>query len=156
MSSQKTDFYFKFINNLSENPEKLNNESDFLMWANRDSAIAVRIGETLIFKSRSIMATQKVTVELPEPVFRQLVRIASATDQPLEVLAAQSIASNLPPSADNAPLEMQADLLRMQALSIEELIEIAHSQVPFSQQQRHVKANADDKGLTFDRESKLF
>lgn len=29
------------------------------------------------------MVTQKVTVELPEPVFRQLVRIAEATDQPL-------------------------------------------------------------------------
>lgn len=85
------------------------------------------------------MVTQKVTVELPEPVFRQLVRIAEATDQPLEVLAAQSIASNLPPSADNAPVEMQADLLRMQTKSIEKLLEIAHSQVSFSQQQRHME-----------------
>lgn len=52
------------------------------------------------------MTTQKVIVELPEPVFRQLARIAEATNQPLEVLAAQSITSNLPPSAENAPLEM--------------------------------------------------
>lgn len=62
------------------------------------------------------MATQKVTVELPEPVFRQLARIALAIQQPLEVLAAQSIASNLPPTPENAPVEMQAELLQMQNL----------------------------------------
>jgi hypothetical protein len=83
------------------------------------------------------MATQRVTVELSEPVFQQLVRIAEATSQPLEVLAAQSIASNLPPSADNAPPEMQAELLRIQTLSIDELLEIAQSQIESEQQARH-------------------
>jgi hypothetical protein len=83
------------------------------------------------------MATQRVTVELPDPVFQQLVRIAEATSQPIEVLAAQSIASNLPPSADNAPPEMQAELLRMQTLSIDELLEIAQSQIESEQQARH-------------------
>ena len=82
------------------------------------------------------MAMQ-ITVELPEPVFRQLVRIAEATSQPLEVLAAQSITSNLPPSADNAPPEMQAELLRMQTLSIDELLKIAQAQVEPEQQARH-------------------
>lgn len=43
------------------------------------------------------MATQKVTVELPQAIFQQLARIANATQQPLETLAAQSIVSNLPP-----------------------------------------------------------
>ena len=79
----------------------------------------------------------QITVELPEPVFRQLVRIAEATSQPLEVLAAQSITSNLPPSADNAPPEMQAELLRMQTLSIDELLKIAQAQVEPEQQARH-------------------
>jgi hypothetical protein len=83
------------------------------------------------------MATQRVTVELPEPVFQQLVRIAEATSQPIEVLAAQSIASNLPPSADNAPPEMQAELLRLQTLSIDELLKIAQAKVEPEQQARH-------------------
>ena len=48
------------------------------------------------------MATQKVTVELPQAIFQQLARIARATQQPLEVLVAQSIVSNLPPTPDNA------------------------------------------------------
>jgi hypothetical protein len=42
-----------------------------------------------------------------------------------EVLAAQSVVSTLPPSVENAPLEMQPDLLKMQNLSIEELRLIA-------------------------------
>ncbi len=83
------------------------------------------------------MATQRVTVELPDPVFQQLVRIAEATSQPLEVLAAQSITSNLPPSPDNAPPEMQPELLRMQTLSIDELLEIAQAQIESEQQARH-------------------
>lgn len=83
------------------------------------------------------MATKRVTVELSDPVFQQLVRIAEATSQPLEVLAAQSITSNLPPSPDNTPPEMQAELLRMQTLSIDELLEIAQAQIESEPQARH-------------------
>lgn len=69
------------------------------------------------------MTTQRVTIELPEPAFRQLARIAEATQQSVEMLAAQSVVSNLPPSVDNASAEMQPELLKMQNLSIEELLE---------------------------------
>ncbi|GAA6617609.1 hypothetical protein [Scytonema sp. NUACC26] len=85
------------------------------------------------------MATQKVTVELPQAIFQQLARIASATQQPLEILAAQSIASNLPPTPDNAPLEIQAELLQMQTWDSQELIAIAQSQIILEQQQRHIE-----------------
>ncbi|BAY91300.1 MULTISPECIES: hypothetical protein [unclassified Tolypothrix] len=85
------------------------------------------------------MATQKVTVELPQAIFQQLARIASATQQPLEVLAAQSIASNLPPTPDNAPVEIQAELLQMQTWDDQQLLAIAQSQITLEQQQRHVE-----------------
>lgn len=77
-------------------------------------------------------------VELPESVFHQLTKIAELTNQSPEALAAQSITSNLPPSADNAPPQMQGSLLVMQTLPIDELLKIAHSQVPLVQQQRHM------------------
>ena len=70
------------------------------------------------------MATQKVTVELPQAIFQQLARIASATQQPLEVLVAQSIVSNLPPTPDNAPVEIQEELLQMQIWDDKELLAI--------------------------------
>ena len=85
------------------------------------------------------MTTQQVTIKLPEPVFRQLVRIAEATQQTVADLIAQSVLSNLPPSAENAPPEMQAELMRMQTLNIEELLEIAQAQVDPDQHERHVR-----------------
>jgi hypothetical protein len=85
------------------------------------------------------MATQKVTVELPQAIFQQLARIASATQQSLEALAAQSIASNLPPTPDNAPVEIQAELLQMQMWDSQELLVLAQSQTTPEQQQRHIE-----------------
>ncbi len=85
------------------------------------------------------MATQKVTVELPQAIFQQLARIANATQQPLESLVAQSIVSNLPPTPDNAPLEIQEELLQMQIWNDEELLAIAKSQITSEQQKRHVE-----------------
>jgi hypothetical protein len=41
---------------------------------------------------------------------------------------AQSVLSNLPPSVDNAPPELQTDLLSMQGLSVEDLYAIAQAQ----------------------------
>ena len=85
------------------------------------------------------MSIQQITIELPEPVMRQLMRIAAATHQPIEALVAQSVLSNLPPSVDNAPPELQTDLLSMQGLSLEELYAIAQAQSEPAQHNRHTK-----------------
>ncbi|MEL6163664.1 MAG: hypothetical protein AAFR37_07855, partial [Cyanobacteria bacterium J06628_3] len=108
------------------------------------------------------MATQKVTVELPQAIFQQLARIASATQQPLETLVAQSIVSNLPPTPDNAPLEIQEELLQMQIWNDKELLAItsgraisfrdasltlnANSQITSEQQKRHVELLEKNSG----------
>lgn len=78
-------------------------------------------------------------VELPEPVFEQLTRIARATQQPLELLAAQSIASNLPPTPDNAPVEIQAELLQMQTWEDTDLLSITKRHINKELQQRHIE-----------------
>ena len=80
---------------------------------------------------------QKLTLELPEPLFQQLTRIANLTAQPLESLALQSITGNLPPSVENLPLEMQVELSKMQLLTVNQLLEIAHSQVSDIHSDRH-------------------
>ncbi len=84
------------------------------------------------------MVTQQLTLELPEKIFHQFARIAKMTHQSIESLVIQSISSNLPPTVENAPFSMQAGLQAMQTLSIEELLKIAQSQVPTTQQQRHL------------------
>jgi hypothetical protein len=53
-------------------------------------------------------------------------------------LAAQSITGNLPPSVENAPPEVQAELLALQHLPDDELKEIAYDQLPPETQQRHL------------------
>ena len=44
---------------------------------------------------------------------------------------------NAPPAVDYAPLELQGELITMQELTIEELLTIAQSRVPESQQELH-------------------
>jgi len=78
-----------------------------------------------------------LTLDLPEPIFKRLQEMASATALPLERVARQSIEGNLPPSVASTPREMQTELLALQSLSIEELYQVASSQIPAKQQRRH-------------------
>jgi hypothetical protein len=84
------------------------------------------------------MATQQVTIDLPEAIFHQLIRWAEATSQPIEALVAQSVVSNLPPMVEPGSPEIQAELLNMQALSVEELLTIARSQIDTEVHQQHI------------------
>ncbi len=47
--------------------------------------------------------------------------------------------SNAPPSIDYAPLELQGELMAMQESTIEDLLTIAQSKVPESQQELHLQ-----------------
>ncbi|MDB9480373.1 hypothetical protein [Dolichospermum circinale] len=46
---------------------------------------------------------------------------------------------NVPPAVDYAPLELQGELIAMQELTIEELLNIAQSQIPEIQQELHLQ-----------------
>ncbi|MBF2078914.1 MAG: hypothetical protein IGR76_10450 [Synechococcales cyanobacterium T60_A2020_003] len=81
--------------------------------------------------------SQPITIELPDPVLRQLMRIAEVTHQSLEALITQSVLNNLPPSPDNAPPEYQSALLALQTLSTEQLQAIAQAEVDSQQFARH-------------------
>ena len=78
-----------------------------------------------------------LTLDLPEPIFRRLQEMASATALPLERVACQSIEGDLPPSVANAPREIQTELLALQSLSVGDLRRVASSQAPAKQQRRH-------------------
>ncbi len=84
------------------------------------------------------MTTQSITLHLSDPVYRYLQQVAAITKRPLEQLVRQSVEGNLPPSVENAPQELQDELLAMQSLSPTQLISIAGSQLPQSQQERYL------------------
>jgi hypothetical protein len=98
--------------------------------------------------------SRQITVELPLPLYRFLERLAEQTQQPLEKLVAQSVAGNLPPSVDNAPVEAQPGLLALQWLPIGELERIAYEQINAKQQRRHLQL-LDKDSLTAAEQTEL-
>jgi hypothetical protein len=85
------------------------------------------------------MTTQQVTIELPELILQRFTRLAEATHQSVEALISQSVLSNLPPSTEIAPPELQPEFLRMQTLRVESLKLIAQAQVEDFQFERHTE-----------------
>lgn len=93
------------------------------------------------------MVMQRVEIELPESVYRQLMRVSEETAQPVATLAAQSVMSNLPPSAADASPELREELLRMQTLETSELLKVAQSQLAIASRERQaelLERNQDD------------
>ncbi|MEQ9233036.1 hypothetical protein [Coleofasciculus sp. E2-BRE-01] len=80
----------------------------------------------------------QLKIDLPESAVVRLSRLAELTNQPLSELVIQSIAGNLPPAIDTAPAQMQAELLTLQTLSVDQLRQIAQSQIAPAQQERHL------------------
>ena len=80
----------------------------------------------------------QLTINLPDSAFQRLSRLAELTNQPLSDLVLQSIAGNLPPAIETAPVEIQAELLTLQSLSADALRQIAQSQISPNQQERHI------------------
>jgi hypothetical protein len=99
----------------------------------------------------------QLTIDLPDQAFQRLAHLAELTQQPLAELIIQSIAGNLPPAVETAPPEIQSELLTLQTLDIAALRQIAQSQVPPAQQDRHLvlleKNQAGD--LTADEQQEL-
>ena len=93
---------------------------------------------------------QRITIELPDAVVREIARIAEATQQSIEAIVARSVTSHLPPSVEGMPPDMAADLLAMQGFSIEELLAIARSQFPLERQERYELLQARSETEVFD------
>lgn len=85
-----------------------------------------------------MIESQSITVELPKPLFHFLERLARQTNQSVETLVAQSVAGNLPPTVDNTPPDVQAELLAMQQWPVDQLLAAAYEQVAVTQQTRHI------------------
>lgn len=58
--------------------------------------------------------TRPVTIDLPDPIYRQLQQTANKTKRRLEDVLLQTISGNLPPGTEDAPAEMQAELQALQ------------------------------------------
>ena len=80
--------------------------------------------------------TRPVTIDLPDPIYRQLQQTARKTKRRLEDVLLQTISGNLPPGTEDAPADMQAELQALQWADDNALWAIAHSRVSSDQQAR--------------------
>ena len=80
--------------------------------------------------------TRPVTIDLPDPIYRQLQQTAHRTKRRLEDVLLQTIAGNLPPGTEDAPSDMQAELQALQWINDNDLWAIARSKIPPEQQAR--------------------
>jgi hypothetical protein len=80
--------------------------------------------------------TRPVTIDLPDPVYRQLQQTARKTKRRLEDVLLQTITGNLPPGTEYAPAAMQADLQALQWIDDNALWAIARSKISPEQQAR--------------------
>jgi hypothetical protein len=86
-----------------------------------------------------LMDEQTISVELPEPLFQRLQRLAELTHRPVENLVIQAIDQNMPSLPDNLPVEIQQVLSALNGLSDDELWTLARQQVDPLDRERYVE-----------------
>ena len=83
------------------------------------------------------MTLQKVTVKLPQGLYRRLERAAAITNQSLDAVLLQTIRGNLPPSLDDAPANLRVELNALLHLNDDDLWAVARSSIDPKQWRRH-------------------
>jgi hypothetical protein len=83
-----------------------------------------------------IAQSTPVTIHLPNVIYRKLQQAARTTNRRLEDVVLQTISGNIPPSIEEAPADVRAELEPLQWLDEENLWVVARSQLAPAQQER--------------------
>jgi len=80
---------------------------------------------------------QPVTLQLPESIYERVRRTAEATQRPVEEVLIKTIEAVMPPSVDDLPLSYREEFLTMESLNDDELLTVAESVMPPTQQRQY-------------------
>jgi len=103
------------------------------------------------------MATQTVTLQLPESLYARLQQAAHATRRSLDDVLLHAVQVGSPPRWDDAPAEFQADLAALDRLDDDALWQIVRSHKSEEDMERYqalLDKNADS-GLSADEREEL-
>ena len=103
------------------------------------------------------MATQTVTLQLPESLYARLQQAAHATRRSLDDVLLHAVQVGSPPRWDDAPAEFQADLAALDRLDDDALWQIVRSHKSEEDMERYqylLDKNADS-GLSADERVEL-
>ena len=73
------------------------------------------------------MVARTVAVQLPQPLYRKLTRLAKLTGRPLESLVEQTLSVSIPPLPDDLPDDIAKDLTSLEHLDDAALWRVAGS-----------------------------
>jgi len=76
------------------------------------------------------MATDTITIHLPDHLYHRLERMAELTGQPLEGVIVRTLSSNLPPLPDDLADDLRDALQEMERLRDDELWQLTHAAFP--------------------------
>lgn len=85
------------------------------------------------------MSEQTIALEIPQPLYQRLQRLAAVTQRPISTLVVQAIDQAVPPLLDKLSPAMQSELADLESLSDDSLWEVARSQVSAAQQERYAE-----------------
>lgn len=78
-------------------------------------------------QGKHTMSNQTIAIQMPQPLYGRLQRLAELTHRPLESVVVQTLDANVPPLPDDLPEEMRDDLLALENLDDEALWKVARS-----------------------------
>ena len=103
------------------------------------------------------MATDIITLHLPDGLYRRLERLALLTRQPLEGLIVRTLSATLPPLPDDLPATARDALQALEALSDDELWQVTRATFPKDQYARlaDLRDFRREGSLTADNQTEL-
>lgn len=82
------------------------------------------------------MTVQTIAIQMPQPLYRRLERLAEPSRRSLGSVVVQMLDSNVPPLPDDLPDEIRGDLLALENLDDDALWRVARSAVSPEQQEQ--------------------
>lgn len=82
------------------------------------------------------MSEPTITLQMPQPLYQRLQRLAELTHRPLESLIFQSLDAHLPPLLEDMPESMREDLHTLEKLDDEALRHVAQGVWSTTQHER--------------------
>jgi hypothetical protein len=103
------------------------------------------------------MATDAITLHLPDDLYHRLERLASLTRQPLEGLIIRTLSSNLPPLPDDLSPATRDTLQALEHLSNDDLWHTTNATMPTSEYERltTLREQRHERTLTTEEQAEL-
>jgi len=94
------------------------------------------------------MSEPTLAIQMPQPLYQRLQRLAAITQRPLESLVLQALETNIPPLLEEMPEPIRKDLAALEQLDDEALQHVAHGVWSPEQRARYTELLEKERAAT--------